>query len=169
MVSILSTGSDSKSKVVYLLERIPCANPEGGQGVRSPPPPPLKNHKNIGFLSNCGPDTLKNHKATKPAFVFGSLSAYRWWIDDGPPIVVFVWILFRSLKNVVKVGPPLKKLSGSAHATYNKIMKKRVCTISSTSICHLTFYVISVLFLLCFRARLFIDALWSPVGKGLTL
>ena len=24
------------------------------------------------------------------------------------------------------------------------------------------------LFLLCFRARLFFDALWSPVGKGLT-
>ena len=29
-------------------------------------------------------------------------------------------------------------------------------------------YVISVLFLLCFCARLFIDALWSPAGKGLT-
>ena len=29
-------------------------------------------------------------------------------------------------------------------------------------------YVISVLFLLCFRAPLFIDALWSPAGKGLT-
>ena len=29
-------------------------------------------------------------------------------------------------------------------------------------------YVISVLFLLCFRACLFIDALWSPAGKGLT-
>ena len=29
-------------------------------------------------------------------------------------------------------------------------------------------YVISVLFLLCFRARLFIDALWSPAGKGPT-
>ena len=28
-------------------------------------------------------------------------------------------------------------------------------------------YVIYVLFLLCFRARLFIDALWSPAGKGL--
>ena len=26
----------------------------------------------------------------------------------------------------------------------------------------------SVLFLLCFRARLFINALWSPAGKGLT-
>ena len=29
-------------------------------------------------------------------------------------------------------------------------------------------YVISVLCLLCFRVRLFIDALWSPAGKGLT-
>ena len=29
-------------------------------------------------------------------------------------------------------------------------------------------YVISVLFLLCFYARLFVDALWSPAGKGLT-
>ena len=26
----------------------------------------------------------------------------------------------------------------------------------------------SVLYLLCFCARLFIDALWSPAGKGLT-
>ena len=26
----------------------------------------------------------------------------------------------------------------------------------------------SVLFLLCYRARLFIDALWSSAGKGLT-
>ena len=29
-------------------------------------------------------------------------------------------------------------------------------------------YAISVLFLLCFRARLFIDALWSPTVKGMT-
>ena len=28
-------------------------------------PPPQKNHKNIGFLSNTSPDPLKNHKATK--------------------------------------------------------------------------------------------------------
>ena len=28
--------------------------------------------------------------------------------------------------------------------------------------------VISVLFLLCFHARLFVDALWSPAGRGLT-
>ena len=38
-------------------------------------PPPLKNHKNIGFLSNTGPDPLKNHKTTKPAFNVGSSSA----------------------------------------------------------------------------------------------
>ena len=30
------------------------------------------------------------------------------------------------------------------------------------------YYVIYVLFLLCFYARLFIDVLWSPAGKGLT-
>ena len=40
---------------------IACADPEGGQGVRSPS---LKNHKNIGFLCNTGPDPLNNHKAT---------------------------------------------------------------------------------------------------------
>ena len=32
----------------------------------------------------------------------------------------------------------------------------------------LIIHVIYVFCLLCFRARLFIDALWSPTGKGLT-
>ena len=36
-----------------------CADPEGGQGVRTP----LKNHKNIGFSSNTGPDLLKNRRS----------------------------------------------------------------------------------------------------------
>ena len=31
-----------------------CADPEGRTG--GPDPYPLKNHKNIGFLSNTGPD-----------------------------------------------------------------------------------------------------------------
>ena len=35
----------------------------------------LKNHKNIGFLSNSGPDPLKNHEATEPAFNVGPSSA----------------------------------------------------------------------------------------------
>ena len=37
---------------------------------------PLENHKNMGFLSNTGPDvTLENHYATKPAFQVGPPSA----------------------------------------------------------------------------------------------
>ena len=49
------------------------ADPEGRGGAGGPDPP-LKNH-NIGFLSNTRPDLLKNHKATKPAFNVGPLSA----------------------------------------------------------------------------------------------
>ena len=43
---------------------------EGGGGTGGPDSP-LKNLKNIGFLSNAGPNPLKNHKATKPAFNVG--------------------------------------------------------------------------------------------------
>ena len=35
----------------------------GGRGSENP----LKNHKNIGFHSNIGPDLLKNHKTTDKA------------------------------------------------------------------------------------------------------
>ena len=38
---------------------------------------PLKNHQNLGILSNTGPVPLENHKATKPAFNVGSLSALQ--------------------------------------------------------------------------------------------
>ena len=48
----------------------------GGHGVRTP----LKNHKNIGFLSNTSPDPLKNHKATKPAFSLG----HYWHASETP-------------------------------------------------------------------------------------
>ena len=47
----------------------------GGVGPGGQDPPPLKNHKNIGFLSNTGSDPLENHKATKPAFNVGPPSA----------------------------------------------------------------------------------------------
>ena len=39
------------------------------------PAPRLKNYKNIGFLSNTGPDLIKKHQATKPAFNVGPVSA----------------------------------------------------------------------------------------------
>ena len=62
---------------------LPCtqARPEhmlgsrGGGGGGAGGPDPLKITKNIGFLSNTGPDPLKNHKATKPEFNVGSPSA----------------------------------------------------------------------------------------------
>ena len=62
----------------------------GGQGVRTPPPP-LQNHKNLGFLSNTGPDPLKNHKATKPEFNVGPSSACQQntikWCFAGVPMM----------------------------------------------------------------------------------
>ena len=44
-----------------------CISRGGGGGSG----PPLENYKNIGLLSNTGPDPLKNYKATKPAFNVG--------------------------------------------------------------------------------------------------
>ena len=47
-----------------------------GVGAGGPDPP--ENHKNIAFLSNTGPDHLKNHKATKRALNVGlSLARQR--------------------------------------------------------------------------------------------
>ena len=58
-MSFLGTGFQTKSSVSlsfrYLRNAISCADPEGDRGSK---PPPLKNHKNIGFLSNTGPDPL---------------------------------------------------------------------------------------------------------------
>ena len=68
------------------------------EGLDPRPPHPLKNHKSIGFLSNTGPNPLRNHKATKPASNVGPSSLFP-----------------HQLKNVIRVGPPLIKLSGSAH------------------------------------------------------
>ena len=52
-------------KSVYVMGRS-----RGATGGRDPPPP-LKIHKNMGFLSKTGPDPVKNHKATKPAAMLG--------------------------------------------------------------------------------------------------
>ena len=46
-----------------------------GDGRSGPPP---EKSQNIGFLSNTGPDPLKNHKASKPEFNVGpSLARQR--------------------------------------------------------------------------------------------
>ena len=48
--------------------------------------------------------------------------AFRWWADDSPLIVVLG--SNKRKKNVVKVGPPLTKLSGTAHVGPLKIFFK---------------------------------------------
>ena len=41
---------------------VPCTDPEGGGQRIQTSSPPLKNHKNIEFLSNTGPDPLEFSK-----------------------------------------------------------------------------------------------------------
>ena len=59
-------------------------------GGRSRPPP--EKSQNIGFLSNTGPDPLKNHKTTKPDLMLGhhqpALAGRCWLIYSG------FWILY---------------------------------------------------------------------------
>ena len=97
-----------------------------GRDRGSGPPPPLKNHKHLRFLNNSGPDPLKKYEATEASIQYGSSSArqrnaikmaFRWRADGGPRIVLFGSTHPSSAKkSVVKVGPPLTKFSGSAHA-----------------------------------------------------
>ena len=63
----------------------PCADPEGGRVAG----PPLENKKNIGFLSNTGPDPLKITKLPiqhsisdhhRPA----SETPFKWRFAGGP-------------------------------------------------------------------------------------
>ena len=57
------------------------------RGLGSGSGPPLKNHKNIGFSSNTGPDPLKITKLPSQHSMLGH-HRFRWWADDGPLIVV---------------------------------------------------------------------------------
>ena len=75
--------------------------------------PPLKNHKTIGFSSNTGMDLLKNHKVTKPAVNVGP-SLVRQSLPSSTKKK-------QQQKNVVKVGPPLTKLSGSAQNVQTRL------------------------------------------------
>ena len=64
---------------------LPCADPEGGT------PPPLKNHKNIGFLSNTGLDPLKITKLPSQHSMLGhhrhaSETPFKWRLAGGSMI-----------------------------------------------------------------------------------
>ena len=82
--------------------------PLGTQGVWTP----LKNHKNIGFLCNTGPDPLKTTKLSSQHSMFG----HHRFASETPFVVVFGSSLPSPITTEhVKVGPPLTKLSWSAH------------------------------------------------------
>ena len=81
-----------------------CTDPEGRQGSR-----PLKNHKNIEFLSNTGQDTLKFSKVPSQRSILGhhrhALLEGRCW-----PAFSGIWILFPVKKKEKKsqnciIGP----------------------------------------------------------------
>ena len=55
-----------------------CAHARIQRGAGSQDPHHRKNHKFIGFLSNTGPEPLKHHKATKPAFNVRPSWALKW-------------------------------------------------------------------------------------------
>ena len=64
-----------------------CADPEGGGGAGGPDP--LENYKNIGFLSNIGPDPLKITKLPIQHSMLGhhrpaSETPFKWRFDGGP-------------------------------------------------------------------------------------
>ena len=102
------------------------------------PPPPLKNHKNIGFRCNTGPDPLIDHKATKPAFNVGPSSARQqnasyWRFAGGPMITCFKWYFGSILSSYTQKKPKKKnpkKLSeldpfGSVHVLIYDFARKR--------------------------------------------
>ena len=113
-----------------------CGSREGGQGVQTPPPPlenyknpPGKITKNIGFLSNTGPDPLRITKLPIQHLMVGhhrpvSETPLKWRLAGGPLMARLKWYLdpsspHQTKKNtkIVKIGPLLTKLPRSAHAS----------------------------------------------------
>ena len=96
----------------------------------------MKNHKNIALSSNTGPHPLKNrsYQDTIQCWaIIGTpakrhLMVFRWKTDDDPLIVVLGSSLPSSTKKSnVNVGPPLTKLSGSAHELVPRFRGIEVC------------------------------------------
>ena len=103
-----------KSFILFPLRKR-CADPEEGTG--DPHPPPLKNHKNIGFFSDTGPDSLKNLKGTKPAVNVWPSSARQqnaillWRFAGGPMmarLVLFGSSFPHQIKNLSELDPLCK-------------------------------------------------------------
>ena len=110
-------------------------------GDRGSGPPPEKSQEYRVSITNTGRDRLKNYKATKPAFKVRETP-----FSLRPIMARFsaIWILSPyQLKNNVRVGPPLTKLSGSVHAI----------VIEGSVLKELMYFFCIWTFLFCFRVE----------------
>ena len=128
------------------------------QGVRTP-----KKSQNLGFHRNTGPDLLKSTRLPSQHSMLGhhrhaSETPFKWRFAGGPMLARILWYLDplssqnlknkikrNKKKNVVKVGPPPAKLSGSAHefhwprhkkslsGVHGHVSVKSVCSAIETS------------------------------------
>ena len=82
------------------------ADPDGGWGAGGLDPP-LKNHKNLGFLSNTGPDHLKITKLPNSVLLAGPMMArLKWYLDPPSP---------HQLKKCCQICTTSDKIPGSEH------------------------------------------------------
>ena len=104
------------------------------------PTPPLKNHKNIGFLNNTAPDPLKSQSYQASIQCWAIISTPEKRHLNGVSLVGQCWTVYSGIlilpflinkKKVVKFGPPLTKLSGSTHG-FSRKMEGFDTTISYT-------------------------------------
>ena len=120
---------NSKCSGLEILLQNMCGSRGGDRGSSSPPP--LKNYKFIGFPSNTGPDPLKITKLPSQHSMMdhywpASETPFQWRFAGRPIIAGFWWSLGplspKKKTNFffIRVGPPLTKFSGSAHAKYHK-------------------------------------------------
>ena len=94
------------------------ADPEG---VRTP----LENYKNIGYLSNTGPDPLKITELPIQHSMYGhyrpaSETPFKWRFAGGPLMARSLWYLDLSSKKKRQSWTPSHKLSGSADGHYTR-------------------------------------------------
>ena len=91
----------------------PCADREGGGGgAGGLDPPPLKNHKNIGFLGNTGTEPwtitkLQGQHSMSGHYRPASETPFKWRSAGGPMMTRLKWYLNASSphkKNIVRVS-----------------------------------------------------------------
>ena len=64
------------------------------RGAGDPDPPPLKNHKNIQFVSKTGPDLLPSqHSMLLGNYRPARNTPFKWRLAGGPMMARLLWLL----------------------------------------------------------------------------